>query len=419
MASGARSADPGFSRHVNWAFSRGHVGGYGERRRRPGVISTPGGSGEEYVVKTKAAVLVDAGKPFEIMELDLDGPREGEVLIRYTAAGLCHSDLHLTDGDLVPRFPIVGGHEGAGIIEEVGPGVTKVKPGDHVVCSFIPNCGTCRYCSTGRQNLCDMGATILEGYFPDGSFRFHAGGEDFGAMCLVGTFSQYSTISQHSVVKVDDWLPLEKAVLVGCGVPTGWGSAVYAGNVRAGDTCVVYGIGGIGINAVQGAAHAGAKHVIVVDPVELKRDTALRLGATHAFATAEQAQAKIEELTWGQGADQALITVGTVDEDVVSAAFNAVGKGGTVVVTGLANPEKLTIHLSGSVLTLFEKTVKGTLFGSSNPQYDIVRLLRLYDAGQLKLDELVTRTYTLDQVNEGYQDLRDGRNIRGVLLHET
>ncbi|MGH3879878.1 MAG: NDMA-dependent alcohol dehydrogenase [Actinophytocola sp.] len=370
-------------------------------------------------MKTKAAVLVDAGKPFELMELDLDGPREGEVLIRYTAAGLCHSDLHLTDGDLVPRFPIVGGHEGAGIIEEVGAGVTKVKPGDHVVCSFIPNCGTCRYCSTGRQNLCDMGATILEGHFPDGSFRFHAGGEDFGAMCLVGTFSQYSTISQHSVVKVDEWLPLDKAVLVGCGVPTGWGSAVYAGNVRAGDTVAIYGIGGIGINAVQGAAHAGAKYVVVIDPIQLKRDTALRMGATHAFASADEAHAKIEELTWGQGADQALITVGTVDEDVVTSAFNAVGKGGTVVIVGLANPEKLTIRLSGAVLTLFEKTVKGTLFGSSNPQYDIVRLLRLYDAGQLKLDELVTRTYTLDQVNEGYQDLRDGRNIRGVLLHDT
>jgi len=370
-------------------------------------------------VKTKAAVLVDAGKPFEIMELDLDGPRDGEVLIRYTAAGLCHSDLHLTDGDLVPRFPIVGGHEGAGIIEEVGAGVTKVKPGDHVVCSFIPSCGTCRYCSTGRQSLCDMGATILEGYFPDGSFRFHGGGEDFGAMCLIGTFSQFATISQHSVVKVDDWLPLDKAVLVGCGVPTGWGSAVYAGNVRAGDTVVVYGIGGIGINAVQGAAHAGAKSVVVVDPVQLKRDTALRLGATHAFATAEEAHAKVDELTWGQLADQALVTVGTVDEDVITAAFNVVGKGGTVVVTGLANPEKLTIHVSGAVLTLFEKTIKGTLFGSANPQYDIVRMLRLYDAGQLKLDELVTRTYTLEEVNEGYQDLRDGRNIRGVILHDT
>ncbi|WP_236788559.1 NDMA-dependent alcohol dehydrogenase [Amycolatopsis sp. GM8] len=368
-------------------------------------------------MKTKAAVLHDAHKPFEIEELELDGPRDGEVLIKYTAAGLCHSDLHLIDNDLVPRFPIIGGHEGAGIIEEIGPGVTKVKPGDHVVCSFIPNCGTCRYCATGRSNLCDMGATILQGHMPDGSFRFHRGGTDYGAMCLLGTFAERATISQHSVVKVDDWLPLETAVLVGCGVPTGWGTANYAGGVRAGDTVVVYGVGGIGINAVQGAAHAGAQHVVVVDPVEFKRTTALKLGATHAFATAEEALAKISELTWGQLADQALITVGTVDEDVVSAAFNAVGKGGTVVITGLANPEKLTVHVSGGVLTLFEKTIKGTLFGSANPQYDIIRLLRLYDAGVIKLDELVTRRYTLDQVNEGYQDLRDGKNIRGVLIH--
>ncbi|WP_136245646.1 NDMA-dependent alcohol dehydrogenase [Mycobacterium intracellulare] len=368
-------------------------------------------------MKTRAAVLFEGGKPFEIVELDLDGPGPGEVLIKYVAAGLCHSDLHLTDGDLPPRFPIVGGHEGSGIIEEVGPGVTKVKPGDHVVCSFIPSCGTCRYCATGRSNLCDMGATILEGCMPDGSFRFHMGDTDFGAMCMLGTFAERATISQHSVVKVDDWLPLETAVLVGCGVPTGWGSANYAGAVRAGDTTVVYGIGGIGINAVQGAKHAGAKYVIAVDPLEFKRDMALAFGATHAFATAEQAAEKLSELTWGQMADQAIITVGTVDEQVVTDAFNAVGKGGTVVITGLANPEKLTVHVSGCVMTLYEKTIKGTLFGSSNPQYDIVKLLRLYDAGQLKLDELVTTRYTLEQVNEGYQDLRDGKNIRGVITH--
>ena len=278
-------------------------------------------------MKTKAAVLMGEGKLFEIMELDLDGPKEGEVLIKYTAAGLCHSDLHLTDGDLPPRYPMVGGHEGSGIIEEIGPGVTKVKPGDHVVCSFIPNCGTCRYCSTGRQSLCDMGATILEGMLPDGTFRFHGNGQDFGGMCMLGTFSERATISQHSVVKVDDWLPLDKAVLVGCGVPTGWGSAVYSGNVRAGDIVVIYGIGGIGINAVQGAVHAGAKYVVVVDPVAFKRDTAVKFGATHAFASAAEAQEKITELSWGQGADAAIVTVGTVDEDVVSAAIGSVGKG--------------------------------------------------------------------------------------------
>jgi S-(hydroxymethyl)glutathione dehydrogenase/alcohol dehydrogenase len=366
-------------------------------------------------IKTKAAVLHGPHKPFEIMELEVDPPGVGEVLIKYTAAGLCHSDLHLIDNDLVPRFPIVGGHEGAGIIEQVGPGVTKVKPGDHVVCSFIPSCGHCRYCSTGRQSLCDMGANILQGSMPDGTFRFHADGEDYGGMCILGTFAERATISEHSLVKVHEWLPLETAVLVGCGVPTGWASANYAGGVRAGDTTVVYGIGGIGINAVQGAAHAGARYVVVVDPVQFKRDTALKLGATHAFATAEEAAAKVNELTWGQMADQALITVGTVEEQVVSEAFDVVGKGGTVVITGLANPEKLTVHVSGAVMTLFEKTIKGTLFGSANPQYDIPRLLSLYEAGHLKLDELVTKRYTLDQVNDGYQDLRDGKNIRGVI----
>lgn len=371
----------------------------------------------ELIVKTKAAVLLGAGKPFEIMELDLDGPKAGEVLIRYVAAGLCHSDLHLTDGDLPPRYPMVGGHEGAGVIEEVGPGVTKVKPGDHVVCSFIPNCGTCRYCSTGRQSICDMGATILEGCMPDGTYRFHREGMDFGGMCMLGTFSERATISQHSVVKIDDWLPLETAVLVGCGVPTGWGSAVYAGNVRAGDTVVIYGIGGIGINSVQGAAHAGAKYVVVVDPIPFKRDTALKFGATHAFATAAEAQEKITELTWGQGADTSIVTVGTVDTEVVSAAIAVIGKGGCAVITGLASPEKFTVHWPGVDLTLNEKTIKGTLFGSANPQYDIVRLLRLYDAGQLKLDELVTTTYTLEQVNQGYDDLRAGKNIRGIIFH--
>jgi Zn-dependent alcohol dehydrogenase len=236
-------------------------------------------------------------------------------------------------------------------------------------------------------------------------------------MCMLGTFAEYATISEHSLVKVDESLPLETAVLVGCGVPTGWGSAVYAGNVRAGDTVVIYGIGGIGINAVQGAKHAGAKNVVVVDPLEYKRETALQFGATHAFESAAAAQDAVVEMTRGQMADEALVTVGVVDEDVISAAFDVVGKGGVVVVTGLANPAKLTVHVSGGVLTLFEKTIKGSLFGSGNPQRDIVKMLDLYQAGTLKLDELVTRQYTLDQVNQGYADLVAGKNIRGVVVH--
>src|ERR1051325_10891150 len=195
-------------------------------------------------MKTKAAVLWELGKNWEVVELDLDPPKQGEVLIRYVAAGLCHSDEHLRHGDIVPRFPLVGGHEGAGIVEAVGPGVSRVKPGDHVVCSFIPNCGTCRYCANGQQSICDMGATILEGYLPGERFPITGPRGQYGAMCMIGTFSQYGVISQTSAVKVDDDLPLEKAVLVGCGVPTGWGSAVNTANVAPGDTVAIYGIGG-------------------------------------------------------------------------------------------------------------------------------------------------------------------------------
>ena len=370
-------------------------------------------------MKTKAAVVYEPGKRIEIEELDLDGPKDGEVLIRYTHAGLCHSDIHIAHGDLPARLPMVLGHEGAGIIEEIGPGVSRVKPGDHVVLSFIPNCGVCRYCATGRQSICDMGATILEGYLPGPRFPLTGPRGEYGAMCMLGTFSQYGVISQTSAVKVDDDLPLEKAVLVGCGVPTGWGSAVNTANVAPGDTVAIYGIGGIGINAVQGARYAGAKNVIAIDPLENKREKAMELGATHAFATAEEAQAAIADMTRGQMADSAILTVDLMTAEVVSAGFDAIGKGGTVVVTGLNKLEIPTVTVSGSVLTLFRKTVKGSLFGDCNPTTDIPRLLDLYRTGDLKLDELITTTYTLDQVNEGYQDLLDGKNIRGVIVFDN
>jgi S-(hydroxymethyl)glutathione dehydrogenase/alcohol dehydrogenase len=369
-------------------------------------------------MKTKAAVVHEVGKPIEIEELDVDGPRDGEVLIRYLYAGLCHSDVHIQHGDLTARLPMVLGHEGAGIIEEVGPGVTRVAPGDHVVCSFIPNCGICRYCATGRQSICDMGATILEGGLPGNRFPLTGPRGDYGTMCILGTFSQYGVIHQNSVVRVDDDLPLDKAALVGCGVPTGWGSAVNTANVQPGDTVAIYGVGGIGINAVQGARYAGAKNVVAIDPLENKREKAMELGATHAFATAAEAQDAIVSMTRGQGADSAILTVGLMDPEVVSAGFNAIGKGGTVVLTGLNKVELPTIQLSGTILTLFRKSVKGSLFGDCNPTTDIPKILGLYQAGDLKLDELITRTYTLEQVNEGYDDLLAGKNIRGVIVHE-
>ena len=370
-------------------------------------------------MKTRAAVLRGVGQDFEVTELDLDPPKTGEVLIRYVAAGLCHSDEHLRHGDIVPRFPIVGGHEGAGIIEEVGPGVTRLKAGDHVICSFLPVCGHCRWCSTGKSNLCDMGATILDGVLPDGTYRFHQNGEDIGGMCMLGMFSEIVASSENSAIKVDDDLPLDKVVLIGCGVPTGFGSAVHAAATEPGDTIAIYGIGGIGINAVQGAALAGARNVVAIDPLANKREAAEQFGATHSCETPEQAQALISQLTRGVGADKAIVTVGVVTSEVVTNAFNAIRKGGTVVVTGLSDPTKNTIELPGSLLTLFEKRIQGSLFGSGDPFHDIPAMVELYRSGDLKLDELITTTYTLDQVNEGYQDLLDGKNIRGVILHAS
>src|ERR1700739_1059963 len=340
-------------------------------------------------MKTRAAVLRDMGKDWEVTKLDLDPPREGEVLVRFAAAGLCHSDDHLRTGDIPVRYPIVGGHEGAGGVGAVGTGVSRLKPGDHIVCSFLPTCGHCRFCAQGMTNLCDLGALFVDNCLPDGTFRFHADGDDFGQMCLLGTFSQRSVVSEHSCIKIDDDLPLQTVALVGCGVPTGWGTAVTAGGVRPGDTTVIYGIGGVGINAVQGAAFAGARNVIAVDPLEFKRENAMEFGATHAAASAEAAAAIVSGGARRGGGGQALIAVGVVTEEVIAAACAPVRKRGTVVITGLAGPGRKTIQLPSFELTLFEKRIQGALFGSGNPFDTIPRLLELYRAGQLKRDERV------------------------------
>src|SRR3954453_12393085 len=355
----------------------------------------------------------EAGKPWDIVEIDLDEPKAGEVRIKFAASGLCHSDDHVRSGDMPSRYPIVAGHEGAGGVEQVGDGVYDIAPGDHVVCSFLPTCGKCRWCSTGHQNLCDLGQFLMVGCLPDGTFRFHSGEQDLGGMCMLGTFSERSVVSRNSVVKIDDDIPLEKAALVGCGVPTGWGSAVYSAEVRPGDTVVIFGIGGIGINAVQGAKHAGARHIIAVDPIEFKRQKALEFGATHAVSTGLEAIETAYAVTNGVGADSAIITVGVVNSQVVEEAFNATRKLGTTVVVGLGNMMENTVQINGDILTLYQKTVKGSLFGASNPMHDIKNILSLYKAGQYKLDELVTKTYSLDEINQGSEDKKAGGKPQG------
>lgn len=364
---------------------------------------------------TRAAVLREAGSWWELADLDLDPPKEHEVQIRLVAAGLCHSDDHIRSGDSWARLPLVGGHEGAGVVESVGPGVDRVAVGDHVVCSFIPVCGTCRYCSTGRQSLCELGLNAAVGCLTDGTFRFHADGEDLGGMCVLGTFAERTVVSEYSCVRIDPEYPLDVAALVSCGVPTGWGSSVYRAGVRPGDTVVIFGIGGVGINAVQGARYSGAQHVIAVDPVELKLKTAQEFGATHTFTDAAEARELVVDLTRGKMADHAILTVGVMDAEVVSQGVDMIGKGATVTITGIGNYH---VDFAGAPFTGWQKHLQGTICGGTNPLYDIPRLLSLWRTGDLKLTELITRRYRLDQVNEGYHDLLDGRLIRGVIEFE-
>lgn len=237
-------------------------------------------------------------------------------------------------------------------------------------------------------------------------------------MDMLGTFSEYGVLHEYSCIKIEDYYPLDKAVLVSCGVPTGWGSAVNTADVRPGQTVVIIGIGGIGINAVQGAVMAGAKHVIAVDLLESKRDFAIKFGATHAFASVAEAMDTIAQVTWGQMADAAIITPGIMTKEVVTDGFDSVGKGGKVVMTALTRFDTTTIELPGTMLTVYRKEIRGSLFGDCNPTTDIPRLLNLYDSGDLKIDELVTQTYSLEQVNQGYADLIDGKNMRGIIAFD-
>ncbi len=369
-------------------------------------------------ITTRAAILRRPGQPWQITELELDPPKEREVLIRYEAAGLCHSDEHIrAEGGSHIRFPLVGGHEGAGVVEAVGEFVTRVSVGDHVVTSYIPACGRCRYCSTGHQNLCDAGRWAGVGCLQDETFRFHAGGEDFGGFCALGTFSRRAVVSEYSCVRIDEDIPFEVACLVGCGVTTGWCSAVRAGEVKAGDTVVVFGVGGVGINAVQGARFAGATNVIAIDPNPFKRETALRLGATFATGEVEEARERIIELTRGQLADVAIITVGVLEPEITVDAVSLIGKAGRVVVISVSRPDVRTISLTGSPLVGWHKRIQGALAGGANPIFEMPNLLGLYRSGHLKLDEIITRRYSLEEVNDGYRDLLEGRNVRGVIVH--
>ncbi|MFI5041784.1 MAG: NDMA-dependent alcohol dehydrogenase [Acidimicrobiales bacterium] len=382
-------------------------------------------------MKTHAAVLWGRGEDWRIEEIDLDPPKDHEVLVKWMAAGLCHSDEHLRSSDmgapeqarqasgLPSLFPVIGGHEGGGVVVEVGPEVHTVEPGDHVAASFFPICGRCKMCVTGHSNLCDLGAkTFAIGQISDGTSRHHLNGEDINFMAKVGTFSEHSVVHEASLVKVDPDVPMAAVALVSCGVTTGWGSAVYRAEVKPGETVVVVGVGGVGINAVQGARLAGARHVIAVDPVEFKQKAALDLGATHSAGSMDEALPLVRDLTRGQMADAVILTPGVMYGDLMAGALSLTGKGGTCVVTAVAPQAQTECSINLFELAMYQKEVRGVIFGAGNPGFDIPNLLALYKSGQLKLDELVTTTYRLDQINQGYQDMLDGLNIRGVIAFD-
>ncbi|MBH0776264.1 NDMA-dependent alcohol dehydrogenase [Nocardia bovistercoris] len=368
-------------------------------------------------MRTKGALIWDFHQPWVVEEIEIGDPRRGEVKVRMEAAGLCHSDHHLVTGDIpMASFPILGGHEGAGVVIEVGDGVDDIAVGDHVAVSFIPACGRCPSCRAGRTNLCDLGAGLLAGAsVSDGSFRVTARGREVYPMSLLGTFAPYLVVHRSSVVKIDQDIPFEVACLLSCGVTTGFGSATRSARVEPGDDVAVVGIGGVGVAALQGAVLAGARHVFAIDPVPWKREQALRFGATHVYPDLAAAFAEVPEVTFGAMATKVIVTVGRMDGRDIDQYLALTAKAGTCVVTAMGGVLDTEVTLNLSMLTLFQKNLQGTIFGAGNPQADIPRLLALYRAGRLDLDAMVTRRYRLDQVNDGYRDMLEGRNIRGVI----
>jgi NDMA-dependent alcohol dehydrogenase len=371
-------------------------------------------------MKTRAAVLRRAPSKWEICTVDLDEPRDGEVLVRMVSAGLCHTDDHFATGDIpFGHWPVCGGHEGAGVIEKVGPGVRDLVAGDHIVTSFIPICGRCRWCARGMQNLCDANAGVMLGTQLDGTFRMHIDGEDVAQFTSVSTFSEYSVMPEQSCIRIDPEVPLEIAGLLGCGVPTGWGSAVRGAQVSPDDVVIVMGAGGVGINAVQGARHVGAGSIIAVDPVPFKQQMAERLGATHVCGGMDEAADIARSLTGGEGADAVIICVGVLRAAHLASAFSATRKAGAVVVASASAATETAADGPDSFslleLTMLQKRIQGAVYGMMSPTRDIPLLLSLWKKGRLQLEGLATKTYGLDDINQGYADLHAGLNLRGVL----
>jgi NDMA-dependent alcohol dehydrogenase len=381
-------------------------------------------------MEVQAAIVSELRGPWHTETIEIDEPHAFEVKVKMSFAGMCHSDEHLRTGDMVPSpelvqiltghdsaFPFIGGHEGSGVVESVGENVTTLQPGDHVAVSFVPSCGRCEYCASGRQYLCDLGAHTLMGpMISDGTWRHHLGDLDLNRMCQLGTFADHIVVNEASLIRIEPWYDLRAAALISCGLSTGFGSAVSRGGVKPGDTVAVIGCGGVGSGAIQGAVHAGARAVIAIDTNQSKVDRALKIGATHGCATTlDAAFGILPELTWGKNCDVVIITVGVLTGEIVEQARSITAKGGVVVVTSIAPFDQTSVDLNLFMFAMQNQELRGTIFGSESPRIQIPRLLRLHHEGKFQVDELVTKEYDLDDVQQGYDDLESGENLRGVV----
>jgi NDMA-dependent alcohol dehydrogenase len=376
-------------------------------------------------LKAKAAVVWGPGESWTIEEIDVDPPGPGEVMVEWVASGLCHSDEHFRSGDRVPMeieglvFPLLGGHEGAGVVAEVGPGVEDLAVGDHVVASFAPTCGKCRYCTSGRAMICDANRDFMApGQLVDRTIKHRVRGHDLFVMAKLGTFSERTTVSVASVIKIDPDVPLDAACLVSCGVPTGWGSAVVRGEIRPGDVVAVVGLGGLGISAVQGARIAGAAKIVAIDPFPLRRETAAKVGATHIAASIDEARGDIAHLTNGQGADVVVLTPSVVTGEILSEGLSITGKGSICVSVGMGELGERPVPIDVGMFALLHKDVRGSLFGGMDPRSAPGKLLGLYKDGLLDLDALIT-TYPLDDIGTALADTMSGLNVRAVVRMDT
>jgi NDMA-dependent alcohol dehydrogenase len=365
----------------------------------------------------KAAVCTGLNQPLEIRDLDLAPPKAGEVLVRMAASGVCHSDLSIQNGTLFGAFPIVLGHEGAGVIEALGEGVEDLAVGDHVVISWVPQCGTCFFCERGQAFLCEAGGNaMVSGGLLDGTTRFSSDGEPVRQMACSGTFAERAVVPAIGVVKIPDDIPLDIAALIGCGVLTGVGAALNTADIHAGDTVAVIGCGGVGLNVIQGARIAGAKEIIAVDLVPTKLAMAEEFGATQTVCAADcDPVAAVLELTGQRGADVVFEVIGlrqTIEQTIMMTR-----RGGQSILVGVPSSEVMLELPAFFGVVLMAKTIKGCWYGSSNVRDDVPKLLEHYTRGELKLDELISRRISVADVMDAFDAMAAGEVARSVIVY--